>query len=67
MVLPPDRLAYTPNEVADALGLDGQTVRRLITSGRLRAVNVGSNADGRPRWIVPGTAIEEFLGADGAA
>jgi excisionase family DNA binding protein len=61
MGLPPDRLAYTPDEVAEAIGVDSRTVRRLIEARRLRAVNVASA--GRPRWLISAEALEEFLGA----
>lgn len=50
------RLAFTPDEAAKVLGLRGAwTVRRLIQAGKLRARSTGA------RYIIPGSALVEFL------
>lgn len=51
----PPRVAYTPSEVGDRLGLSEWSVRRLIRSGQLRATRVGR------RWVVPVEAVTEFV------
>ena len=38
---PVERLAYTPAEVAAAIGVTRQTIHNLIGRGELRAVKVG--------------------------
>jgi excisionase family DNA binding protein len=50
-----DRL-FTPEQVADQLGLHVRTVRRYIREGRLEAVQVGK------RYRVPREALEAFAG-----
>lgn len=52
-VLP--RLAYSPQEVADILGLSITTVRRLIRKGRLRTI------PGLRHRLVPRTEIDRLL------
>ena len=47
-----NRLAYSPDEVADALGLSKQTVYNLINDGRLPSFKVGRS---RRIWA---TAVE---------
>jgi excisionase family DNA binding protein len=61
--MPPDedRLAYTPNELGALLGVDAKTIRRLIESGKLDAINI-SGGGKQKRWLIPTEAIEAFLG-----
>ncbi|MTV24088.1 helix-turn-helix domain-containing protein [Nitriliruptoraceae bacterium ZYF776] len=47
---------YSPQEVADLLGLHVRTVRRYLREGRLDAVRVGN------RYRVPHDALETFTG-----
>ena len=61
-----DRLAYTPNEVADMLGVDPKTVRRMIQARLLRAV-VTNTGQIYPRYLVPADALDEFLAGRGPA
>jgi excisionase family DNA binding protein len=50
------QLAFTPDEAAKVLGLPGAwTVRRLIKVGKLRTRTTGA------RYIIPGSALIEFL------
>jgi excisionase family DNA binding protein len=52
-----DRLALTPDEAAQAIGIGRTKIYELLASGRLRSVRVGT------RYVVPVGAIEEFLDA----
>jgi excisionase family DNA binding protein len=52
------RVAYSPSEVADMVGLTEWTVRGLISRGELRAVKL------RRRILIPRQALTEFLGTD---
>jgi excisionase family DNA binding protein len=49
------RLAYSPEEVAQMLGLTRQSVLKLIRNGRLRGVKLES------RWLIPDKEIHRFL------
>lgn len=49
------KLAFSIVETGQKTDLHPDTVRTLIRTGRLRAVRVGR------RYIVPATAIDEFL------
>jgi excisionase family DNA binding protein len=50
-------LTVSPKEAAQRLGIGLTTTYRLLRSGRLRAVRVGT----RPNFRVPVRAIEEAL------
>lgn len=50
-----EKLAYTLDETAKALTLSRATVFKLVKSGRLRAVRVGSRA------LIPVRELERFL------
>jgi excisionase family DNA binding protein len=52
-----ERLAYSPQEAADILGLSNSTVERMIRSGTVRTVKI------RARRIIPVTEIEKLLAA----
>jgi len=49
------KLAMTTEEARHHLRLGRNSILRLLYSGRLRAVKVGT------RWIIPRRAVEEFL------
>jgi excisionase family DNA binding protein len=49
------KLAYTPHEAAEALGISRNLLYQLIGSGQLRSVKAGS------RRLIPASAIAEFL------
>lgn len=51
-----ERLAYSPKEAAQALGLSPKTVRNLIRAGKLPAVMIGSR-----RLLVPREGIIRWL------
>lgn len=51
-----ERLAYSPAEVADALGVSLSSVYRLLAAGRLKSVRV------QPQLVrVPVWAVAEYL------
>ena len=50
-----EKLAYTLEETAKALTLSRATVFKLVKSGRLRAVRVGSRA------LIPVKELQRFL------
>jgi helix-turn-helix protein len=56
-----ERLAYTPAEVGKLIGVDAQTVRRLIQLGKLDAVDVSAGEGKAHRWVVPRGALHDFL------
>jgi excisionase family DNA binding protein len=49
------RLAYSPGEVARALGISKTYAYTLVRSGRIGSIRVGS------RWLVPVRNVEIFL------
>jgi excisionase family DNA binding protein len=49
------RLTFSPEEVARALGISAVTVRRLLKVGKLRGIRAHN------RWMIPRSAIEEFI------
>jgi excisionase family DNA binding protein len=49
------KLAYTPHEAAEALGISRNLLYQLIGSGQLRSIKAGS------RRLIPASAINEFL------
>lgn len=52
----PARVAYRPSEVAAMLGVQTQTVRELIHSGRIEATDAGG-------WfLIPAAEVDRFLG-----
>jgi excisionase family DNA binding protein len=59
-----DKLALSLPEAAQALGLNIKTVRALIESGKLRAINIGQGPD-RRRFVISTEALRAFL--DGQA
>jgi excisionase family DNA binding protein len=56
----PGRMAYSPGELARVLGVSRTFAYRLVRSGRIRGVRVGS------RWLVPVREVEAFLRNKGA-
>ena len=50
----------TPPQYAKRLGVDPAKVVAWIKRGELRAVNVATNASGRPRYRIPVDSICEF-------
>lgn len=52
------RLAYSVAEVADALGMSQERVRRLIRRGALHAVQLLPNSP----YVVPASALASMLG-----
>jgi excisionase family DNA binding protein len=56
-----ERLAYSPAEVAQALGCSRVHVHNLITRGELRSVKLGR------RRLIPRQVVEQFLAGDEVA
>lgn len=54
-------IALTPAAVAAELGIKTDGVYRLISDGRLRAVNLSPAGSRRPTWRIPRAALEAFL------
>jgi excisionase family DNA binding protein len=52
---PVERLAYSPAELADALGCTRVHVQNLIARGELRSVKLGR------RRLIPATVVAELL------
>lgn len=50
------RRVYTIAECTTILRLSRNSVMKLVFSGKLRAIKAGEK-----RWLVPSTAIDEFL------
>lgn len=51
----------SPGQLARFLGVNSAKVLTWIHSGRLAAINVATDALGRPRWRVTPQALQEFL------
>lgn len=51
------KLGYSPEEVAQALGLHLNTVRKMLRGGKLPSVRFGA------RYVIPAKALEELLEA----
>lgn len=54
-----DKIAYTVNEVAQALGVCKATVRKVIHSGDLEAVRAGR------KLLIPVAALKAFIASGG--
>lgn len=55
------KMAYTPAEVAELIGVPEWTVRNAIRKGQIRVVKIGR------RQVIPADALDEFLaGTSGA-
>ncbi len=52
---------YTAEQVGKMLQLTDARVRFLVRTGRLKGINVGRNADGRPTYRIAESDLQEFL------
>lgn len=52
---------YTPNQVAELLGIDSGKVLYWINTKQVVAVNVAEKATGKPRWRVSRAELDAFL------
>lgn len=50
----PDRLAYRPQEAAEAMGISRRTIEREIESGKLRARKIGRST------VILATDLEQW-------
>lgn len=55
------KLAYSIEEVAEALGVAQSTVRKMVATGQLPVRRIGV---GRGRLIIPAKAIEDLLNGE---
>ena len=55
-----NRTHLRPSELARARGVKSDTILALIRSGQLKAVNMSTQPNGRPRWLIPREAVEAF-------
>jgi excisionase family DNA binding protein len=53
--LPPKRVAYTPAQFAEAIGITEPAVRRYIREGLLAAKKVGG------RWFIPASEADRMF------
>ena len=51
-------LAYSVSDSAKALSVSRQSVRRLVSTGELRSLRIGS------RVLIPRSELERFLAGD---
>jgi hypothetical protein len=51
---------FTPPQLARIYGVSPDKVLVWIRSGELRAINVASKPDGRPRYLIDESDISEF-------
>lgn len=63
--MPPDtrttlRRKLTPPQLARQYGVSTDKVLGWIRSGELRAVNVATRPDGRPRWVIDAADLLAF-------
>ena len=52
---------YTPKQAAFALQCSTDTVRLLIASKALAALNIGSGKQQKPRWRITESALRSFM------
>lgn len=57
MVASPDRLAFSPTEVAEMTGLSARTIRDLCERREVRATKAGE------RWLIPRGEVERLTGS----
>ena len=55
-----ERRKMTPPEVAKQWGVAVNKVHSLIASGELRAINLATRRDTRPRWFIDQEDLETF-------
>ena len=55
---------YSVSQVAKLLNLDRRTIYELITSGRLKAINLGCGSGARATWRIPESALRALTHAD---
>lgn len=58
MTASPDRLAFSPNEVAEMTGLNPRTVRDLCERHEIDATKAGA------QWLIPRREVERLTGDD---
>ena len=51
---------FTTRDVARRYRVGEDKVRGWITRGELKAINTAATLCGRPRWVIPPEALEEF-------
>lgn len=57
-----DNRYYTVQDAAKTLSVDDEQILSLIHSGKIKAVNMAKNENGkRPRWRIPESELGRFL------
>lgn len=56
----PERESFTPPEIARRYGVDPAKVLTWIHAGELVGINIATNANGSPRFIVTAEALAAF-------
>jgi excisionase family DNA binding protein len=54
------RIKLTPPQLARRLGVKPDKILTWIRTGELRAVNLATRRDGRPRWLIDEADIAVF-------
>lgn len=52
-----ERLAYSPQEVADKIGVSRAMVYAMVSAGELRSIKFGG------RRLIPASVVHDLLGA----
>lgn len=55
-----ERRKLTPPQIAAQFGINSDKVVHWINTGELRAVNIATRPNGRPRWVVDIDDLAEF-------
>ncbi|MFZ1933583.1 MAG: DNA-binding protein [Thermoguttaceae bacterium] len=63
MIAPSRKTKLTPPELAKQWGIDVQKVLYWIKAGELRAINLATRRDGRPRYAIDQADIAIFEAA----
>jgi excisionase family DNA binding protein len=57
-----DRIAFSPQEAAEKLGVHVATIYRLVDRGELRAIRLGGRGDSKRTLRIPAEALDAYLG-----
>ncbi|MGE5483693.1 MAG: helix-turn-helix domain-containing protein [Ignavibacteriales bacterium] len=60
------RHGFSPDEVAEMMGLAVETIRREIKRSKLGAVKVGGTEAGGGVWVITQPDLEAYLGKERA-
>lgn len=60
MTMMPHNDRWTPAQLAARLGVATRKVHSWIRAGELRAVNIATDPNGRPRWVIDMADLQAF-------